>query len=146
MEADTFSPIMIVGALRFAFVITGITDASATRSPFTPFTLPNGIHYFLVLPNAVLYIDLIQSIAYLNWGSNTDMGSASWPFLTKDKISSVSYPFEFKVQFSMSISSTYKSSCTTWMINGHRQMTNVTFIISIRFEWKMVTSTKWIWC
>lgn len=34
-----FSPTMIVGALIFVFAIVGITDASATLNPFTPFTL-----------------------------------------------------------------------------------------------------------
>lgn len=42
MWSATFSPIMMHGALVFPLVIRGMIEASATRKPSTPCTLPSG--------------------------------------------------------------------------------------------------------
>ena len=39
MNSAAFSPIMMAGALVLPLTITGMTDASATRSPAMPWTM-----------------------------------------------------------------------------------------------------------
>lgn len=78
---------MIVGALIFVFAIVGITDASATLNPFTPFTLKlfqiNSHNFdkfqFYHICFAGCYI-----ISYLKCESKTAIGSDSWPCISEN--------------------------------------------------------------